>query len=118
MSFDKAADAKRKVVDPYDTPKETWQFVTVPDEDPLGKKFPNISLNKDVFEAGQTYKLPLQVVAYIQDRVKTFNRSCVRLLQPNADLKSINEVNAGTTNNSVAGRAAVAIDGSQIQTIA
>lgn len=66
----------------YATPKETWQYVTLPDEDPLGKKFPKIMLNKEVFEAGQTYNLPTPIATYLKDRIKIFNRSCTRLLQP------------------------------------
>lgn len=75
----------KKVVeafDPWKTPQETWQFVTVPEEDPLGKAFPTIRLNKEAYSAGQTYKLPVAVAAYVNDRIKVFNKSCVRLLQP------------------------------------
>jgi len=68
--------------DPWKTPKETWQYVTLPIEDPLGKPFPTIRLNKEAFERGQTYNLPVQVASYVNDRIKVFNRSCVRLLQP------------------------------------
>ena len=70
------------VTELYGTPKETWQYVTLPDEDPLGKKFATIRLNKEVFEAGQTYNVPPQIADYLKERIKVFNRSCVRLLQP------------------------------------
>jgi hypothetical protein len=66
----------------YATPKETWQFVTLPEEDPLGKPYPAIYLNKERFEPGQTYNLPAQIASYLKERIKVFNRSCVRLLQP------------------------------------
>jgi hypothetical protein len=69
-------------VDPWETPKETWQYVTLPEEDPLGKPFPTIRLNKTEFAKGQTYQVPPQVATYVNDRVKVFNRSCVRLFQP------------------------------------
>lgn len=77
-------DEKRPMTIPelYATPREAWQYVTIPEEDPLGKKFPVVRLNKEAFEAGQTYQVPPQIAKYVNDRVKAFNRSCVRLLQP------------------------------------
>jgi len=66
----------------YATSRESWQYVTIPEEDPLGKGFPTIHLNKEAFEAGQTYQVPPQIAKYVTDRIKIFNRSCVRLLQP------------------------------------
>jgi hypothetical protein len=66
----------------YATPKESWQYVTIPEEDPLGKHFPTIFLNKEAFHAGETYNLPAQIATFVKDRIKIFNRSCVRLLQP------------------------------------
>jgi len=95
MSLIKRREDKEPV-DAWLTPKETWEYVTIPDEDPLGKGFPNISLNKHVFEAGQTYNLPLQVAAYVKERIKLFNRSCVRLLQPNRDIAAENAVYFGS----------------------
>lgn len=118
MALDKKVDnARPKPVDVWETPQETWEFVTLPDEDPLGKGFPTISLNKDTFEPGKKYLVPPQVASYINERIKVFNRSCVRLLQPNADMKSIGEVNVGSAHTNVAGHRAVAIDGTGIQTL-
>jgi len=85
--------------DPWKSDQETWQYVTLPDEDPLGKKFPNIGLNANTYKGGETYLVPPQVADYIKDRIKVFNRSCIRLLQPNADMKSINEVSAGSASS-------------------
>lgn len=65
----------------YATAKETWQYVTIPEEDPLGKPFPVIRLNKEAFEPGQTYQIPAPIAAHVNDRIKIFNRSCVRLFQ-------------------------------------
>lgn len=84
--------------DPWKSPKETWQFVTLPEEDPLGTKFPQISLNKTIFQAGETYQVPPQVAAYVNERIKAFNRSCVRLLQPNVDRLAQQQVAAGTAS--------------------
>lgn len=69
------------ITDMYNTPKETWQYVTIPEEDPLGKPFPSIRLNKEAFEAGETYQVPPAIASYVNERVKVFNRSCVRLYQ-------------------------------------
>lgn len=112
------AEAKAKPVvetkpSAWETPKETWQYVTIPEEDPLGKEFAPIGLNKDRFLAGQTYHVPAEVATYINDRIKVFNRSCVRLLQPNIDQKAVRDVAAGTATSV---RYAVA-DGSHIQTV-
>jgi len=57
MSLVKTAKDKEPA-DVWLSPKETWEYVTVPEEDPLGKGYPDISLNKHVFSAGETYNLP------------------------------------------------------------
>lgn len=85
-------------VDPWTTSQETWEFVTIPEEDPLGTKFHSISLNKQYFDAGKTYKVPPPVAVFLRDRIRVYNKSCVRLLQPNVDMKSISEVAVGTAN--------------------
>lgn len=95
MSLVKTAKDKEPA-DAWLSPQETWETVVVPDEDPLGKGFPDISLNKHVFSAGQAYKVPAQVAAYVKDRIKVFNRSCVRLLQPNRDIAAENAVYFGS----------------------
>jgi hypothetical protein len=84
MSIEKAKVETRPttITDFYATPKESWQYVTIPEEDPLGKKFPTIYLNKEKFDAGQSYNVPAPIASYVNDRIKIFNRSCVRLLQP------------------------------------
>ncbi len=76
----------------WDTPRETWEYVTVPEEDALGKTFPRVTLSgphtEHAFEAGQTYHIPSQVAEYVKDRIKVFNRGCVRLIQSNLDTKA------------------------------
>jgi hypothetical protein len=83
MALEKPIVEKRPTTIPelYGTSRETWQYVTLPQEDPLGKPFPTIRLNKEAFEAGQTYQIPAPIAAYVNDRIKKFNRSCVRLYQ-------------------------------------
>jgi hypothetical protein len=76
----------------WETPKETWEYVSVPEEDALGKTFPRVTLSgphtEHAFEAGQTYHVPAQVAEYVKDRIKVFNRGCVRLIQSNLDTKA------------------------------
>jgi len=84
--------------DPWKTPRETWQFVTIPEEDPTGLGFPTIRLNKSEFKAGESYSLPKEVAAFVNERVKAYNRSVTRLFSPVADRKSLNEVAVGTTS--------------------
>lgn len=102
MSLTKDPKVKEPV-DVWTTDETTWQFVTIPDEDPLGKEFPNVSINKHVFMAGQTYKVPGVIADYVRDRVKVFNRSCVRLLQPNRDIAAENAVYFGSKTASQIG---------------
>jgi len=104
----------KEPVDAWTTDETTWQYVTLPDEDPLGKEFPIVSLNKHVFEAGQTYKVPPQVADYVRERVKVFNRSCVRLLQPNRDLTAERAVAFGSASAAQIG--AMPVDASGIST--
>lgn len=101
--------------DVWESPKETWQFVTIPEENSTGRPFPTIGLNKEYFEAGKTYQVPKQIAAYILERIKVHNRSEVRLLQPNADLKALTDINNAAAHSTPGGRA-IAIDGSGIQT--
>lgn len=97
----------------WESPKETWQYVNIPDEDPLGKKFATISMNSHKFEAGRTYQLPAPVAVYVLDRIKQYNKACVRVLQPNVDLKSLNEVAVGSQTP----QAGTVVDGNTIQTL-
>lgn len=117
MSLDKKLDAVRPApMDAWDTPKETWQFVTIPEEDSLGGPFPRISLNKEYFEAGKTYQVPAQIASYVLDRIKVHNRASVRLLQPNVDMKAIGDIN-NSPNAIVLGNRAIPIDATKIQTL-
>jgi hypothetical protein len=85
------------VAELFRTPQETWQYVTIPDEDPTGLKFPSIGLNKIEFQAGNTYHVPLAIAGYVTDRVKAFNKSVTRLFSPQVDRKALNDVAVGTT---------------------
>jgi hypothetical protein len=92
-----AKDIPRTVQELFGTPKETWQYVAIPDEDPTGLKFPSIGLNKIEFRAGETYHLPVAIASFVKERVKAFNRSVTRLFSPQVDRLALNEVAVGTT---------------------
>lgn len=83
--------------DPWKTPKESWLYVTVPEEDPTGLKFPSIGLNKIEFRAGETYHVPQAIAAFVTERIKAFNKSVVRLFSPQVDRVALREVAVGTT---------------------
>lgn len=108
------AEAKKPVAfDPWTTPKETWKYITIPDEDPTGKKFPTIMLNKISFSAGETYHLPVAVADHVNDRVKVFNRSVMRLFNPNVDMDALTKVSAG----SASGASVNYVDASKVTTL-
>jgi len=106
------------VAELFGTPKETWQYVTIPDEDPTGLKFPSIGLNKIEFQAGHSYQLPAQIAAYVTERVKAFNRSVTRLFSPQVDRLAMNQVAVGTTAPSApSGDRPGFIDASKVTTL-
>jgi hypothetical protein len=75
---------------------EDLVYVTIPETDIFDAQHPTVQLNSHKFEAGKTYQVPAVVGAEIEDRLKKFHKECVRLLRPKADMKSINQVNAGS----------------------
>lgn len=99
-----------KAVDPWETDKTNWEYVSIPEENALGQKHDTIGLHglntSHLFEAGQTYFVPAQVAAYVKDRLKVYNRSVVRILQPNRDVSAERAVSIG----SVSGGSAQSVD--------
>ena len=93
----KIVERPTTVQDVLKTPKDTWQYVVIPDEDVTGKKHPSIWLNKIEFVAGQTYQIPVPIAEYVKGRLKAFNKSVTRLFSPRADIESLNQVSVGTT---------------------
>lgn len=94
------AETAKKTVeafDPWKTPKETWVYVTIPEEDATGLKHPPIGLNKIEFRAGETYHLPKAIAAFVAERVKVYAKSVVRLFSPQVDRVALREVAVGTT---------------------
>lgn len=99
--------------DPWLSDKATWQYVTIPEEDATGKGYPQITLNKISFEAGQTYHVPPQVAQFVNERIKAFNKSVVRLFNPRADMEALRVVPVG----SAPGGSTSYVDASKINTL-
>jgi hypothetical protein len=105
-------------VDPWKTSKETWQYVSIPDEDPTGMAFPTITLNKITFAPGQTYQVPLPVALYVKDRVKAYTKSVTRLFSPVVDRVALREVSVGSTSPATpSGDRPGYVDASQVNTL-
>lgn len=90
-------------LDPWKSDKETWQYISIPQENPLGDRHDSLSLNRHVFEAGQTYLVPQVVAESLQERLRVYSRACIRVLQPKRDFDALSKVPLG---NSSAGASA------------
>src|SRR5437899_6044557 len=79
-------------------PKATGEVmrVDIPATDLFDQPHPGVRLNRHKFEAGKAYLVRSDVTLEVEDRLKKFNVEQVRLLRPNADRKSIGEVNKGS----------------------
>lgn len=89
---------------------EKFVEITMPATDLYDHTHPGVQLNRHKFEPGKTYLVRADVAAEITMRLKMFDREQVRLLRPNADRKSLNEVNKGSQWTS-RGATSVALDG-------
>lgn len=84
-------EAKKPAVAP-----DEFVYVAIPATDLFDQPHPGVRLNRHKFEAGKTYAVRADVGMEVEDRLKKFNIEQVRLLRPNADRKSLNEVNRGS----------------------
>lgn len=96
------ANLPAKQIDPWKTDKEGWEYIAIPEENALGERHASIGLNRNSFEAGQTYLVPPPVATFIKERLKVYNRACIRQLQPNRDIAAENAVAVGTSNSKTA----------------
>jgi hypothetical protein len=94
MSKLEASEIKESVK-PTPTGDE-FMYVSIPQTDLFDQPHPGVRLNRHKFEAGKTYSVRADVAIEVEDRLKKFNVEQVRLLRPNADRKSLNEVNRGS----------------------
>src|SRR5581483_9126986 len=77
----------------WDTDKKTWEYISIPAENALGETHATIRLNDREFTAGETYLVPADVATFVKERMHTYNRSCVRVLQPTRDISAERIVN-------------------------
>lgn len=94
------------------TDPTSWEYVTVPKEDPLGHAHASMGLNKMQFHPGHTYHLPKIIADFLRERLTVYARSCVRVLQPKRDVSAENAVGFGSVNSANTQY----VDASQIQT--
>ena len=71
-------------VDPWETPVESWEYVTIPEENALGYPHDKIGINEKSFGPG-THHVPAKVAETIRDRVTVYNKAVIRTLQPNRE---------------------------------
>ena len=91
-SFNERMDEKAVQKTDYDTPQDNWEFVTIPEENALGEKHDNMSINHRVFEAGKTYKLPPKIAETLKERLRVYMQSTRRILQPRLDANAMKVV--------------------------
>jgi len=75
---------------------DEFMYVSIPATDLFDQPHPGVRLNRHKFEAGKTYTVRAEAAIEVEDRLKKFSIEQVRLLRPNADRKSLNEVNRGS----------------------
>lgn len=89
---------KREQKTEWDTPKDNWEYVAIPQENALGEQHATMGINDKVFEAGKTYHVPPKTAHTLRERLKVYNRSCVRVLQPRRDYDAERAVSIGSAN--------------------
>lgn len=82
-----------KRVSPWETSKDTWQYVTIPELDVYGHPYGNVSINEHVFEAGQKHYVPAEVADEINRILKSHDEYLLHLLQPRKRKAVIAQVN-------------------------
>lgn len=99
MAETKAAKITTPGSDPWQSDKDTWQYISVPAENALGEVHASIGLNQHYFHAGQTYLVPKEVAESVQERLHVYARSCVRILQPRRDFDALSKVPLGSASS-------------------
>lgn len=74
--------------------KPTHRYVTVPDTDLFDYPHPSIRINQHAYGPG-THYLPSELADTVEERLKAYTRSNVRLLQPKRDMESEKAVEQG-----------------------
>lgn len=91
-----ATSAKVPVtVDPWETEKTSWEYVSIPAENAIGEVHADLSLSGPhtyrLFEHGKTYLVPKPVAETITERLRAYMASRVRVYSPSRDMKSVYE---------------------------
>lgn len=68
--------------------KDTATLVTIPALDIFDQKFPTIRISRHEFHAGETYSLEEPLASTVKERIRAWERSNIRLLQPKKDVDS------------------------------
>lgn len=77
-----------------------WRYVTLPAKNPVFSKadYPVVTINNMKFLAGHSYLVPPLIADTVEERMKTFHREQIRLLQPDQDATALNDLNVGQHN--------------------
>lgn len=70
--------------------KSTRQYITIPERDVLDFPFPAIRVNNAAFYPGKTYEIEEPLATTVKERIKTWMRQTLRLMQPKKDSEAEN----------------------------
>lgn len=90
---------------------EDYMYVKIPQADLFDQPHPGVRLNRYKFEAGRTYRVRGEVGKEVEERLQMFHNEQVRLLRPNADRRSLTEVNKGSQWTNRGGGTITNLDG-------
>jgi len=88
LTLDQRIEAKRNMQTDWDTPKDTWEYVTIPKENTLGETHASVGINGRTFTAGNTYLVPKKIADEMRDRLAVYQKSVIRILQPRRDAQA------------------------------
>lgn len=78
---------------PWETSKDTWQYVTVPATDIYDHPFGDISINEHVFKSGEKHYVPAEVAEEMNRLIKNHEAYLLQLLQPRKRQAVLAQVN-------------------------
>ena len=94
METKQSTVATKPVVD-----KSSWEYVEIPEKDLLGQVHCDVTLNRDVFEAGQKYFVSPEVAGEVKRMLRAKEIEDIRLYRPDAHQKSLKEASRGGHGN-------------------
>jgi len=111
LTLQQKIDAKHNAKTVWDSPKDTWEYITIPAENAIGETHAPVTNNRHKFEAGNTYLVPPAVAEDVRDRLKVYAKASVRVLQPKRDYDAERKVSTYGSSGSIA----VPVDPATIQ---